>query len=114
MKYSYESQKKALEYLIENAPHDIEKFQKLYNVEVEGQNKAIVYLRDILFSNVWTNEEKIKLIQLYEHNVVRNNEYSTWNYKTYGREIGYSVGIEGLPLIDECIKKKIFLVCKYY
>ena len=48
MKYTYESQKKALRYLIENAPHDMEKFQSLYNVEVEGKSRAEISLHDIL------------------------------------------------------------------
>lgn len=108
MKYTYESQEKALKYLIENVPHDIEKFQSLYNVEVEGKNRAEVPIRDILFSNVWTVEEKEQLIKLYGYNDEKNPEYSTWTYKTYEREIGYSVGMEGLPLIDECIKEKNF------
>lgn len=108
MKYTYDSQKKALKYLIKNLPHDMEKFQSLYNVEIEGQEKAIIYLRDILFSNVWTTDEKIQLIKLYGHDVDRNNDYRVWNYKTYESDIGYSVGMEGLPLIDECIKEKNF------
>ena len=33
MKYSFESQEKALRYLIKNEPHDIEKFENLYNVD---------------------------------------------------------------------------------
>lgn len=108
MKYTYESQKNALKYLIENAPHDMEKFQSLYNVEVEEKNRAEVPLHDILFSNVWTAEEKVQLIKLYGHNDEKKYEYRVWTYKTYERDIGYSVGIEGLPLIDECIKNKNF------
>lgn len=108
MKYTYESQKKALKYLIENAPHDIEKFKRLYNVEVEGKSRAKIRLYDILFSNVWTAEEKVQLIKLYGHNDEKKNEYRAWTYKTYERDIGYSVGIEGFPLIDECIKNKNF------
>lgn len=108
MKYTYESQKKALKYLIENAPHDIEKFQSLYNVEVEGKNRAEVDLHDILFSDVWNAEEKVQLIKLYGHNDEKKHEYRVWTYKTYESDIGYSCGIEGLPLIDECIKEKNF------
>ena len=106
MKYTYESQEKALKYLIENAPHDMEKFQSLYNVEVEGKNRAEVSLNDILFSDVWTAEEKSQLIKLYGHNDEKKYEFRVWNYKTYERDIGYSVGIEGLPLIDKCIQQK--------
>lgn len=108
MKYTYESQKKALRYLIENAPHDMEKFQSLYNVEVEGKSRAEISLHDILFSNVWNAEEKVQLIKLYGHNDEKKYEYRVWTYKTYERDIGYMVGIEGLPLIDECIKEKNF------
>lgn len=108
MKYDYKTQEKALKYLIENAPHDMEKFQNLYNVEIEGKNRVEVPLHDILFSDVWTAEEKTQLIKLYGHNDEKKHEYRVWTYKTYERDIGYSVGIEGLPLIDECIKKKNF------
>ena len=69
MKYTYESQEKALKYLIENAPHDMEKFQSLYNVEIEGKNRAEVRLHDILLSNVWNAEEKAQLIKLYGYNI---------------------------------------------
>ena len=108
MKYTYESQEKALKYLIKNTPHDMEKFQSLYNVEVEGKNRAEVPLHDILFSDVWTAEEKAQLIKLYRYNDEKKHEDGVWTYKTYERDIGYIVGIEGLPLIDECIKMKNF------
>lgn len=58
MKYTYESQKKALKYLIKNAPHDMEKFENLYKVDVEG-TRAEIPIRDILFSNVWDTSEKV-------------------------------------------------------
>ncbi len=108
MKYTYESQEKALKYLIENSPHDMEKFQSLYKVEIEGKYRAEIPLHDILFSDVWTAEEKVQLIKLYGHNDEKKYEHRVWTYKTYERDIGYSVGIEGLPLIDECIKEKNF------
>jgi len=108
MEYTYENQEKALEYLIENAPHDMEKFQSLYHAEVKGKKKAEVSLHDILFSNVWTTEEKIELIKLYRHNDEKKHEYSVWTYKTYEKDIGSKVGMYGLPLIDECIKNKNF------
>lgn len=57
MKYNYESQQKALDYLIENEPHDMEKFKSLYNVDTEGK-KPIIRLQDIVFSEVWDAEEK--------------------------------------------------------
>lgn len=82
MKYTYESQEKTLEYLIKNSPHDIEKFKNLYGVETEENIKVQIDLQDILFSGIWTVEEKEQLIKLYEHD------------------------IEGFPLIDKCIKKK--------
>ena len=106
MAYNYESQEKALRYLIEKAPHDMEKFQKLYNVETEGNIKAEIKLHDILFSDVWTAEEKKQLIKLYGYNDEQNYHYREWTYKTYERDVGYSIGIEGLPLVDECIKNK--------
>lgn len=108
MKYTYKIQKKVLKYLIENEPHSIEKFQNLYNVEVEGKNRAEVPLHDILFSDVWTAEEKAQLIVLYRHNDEKKYEYRVWTYKTYESDIGDSVGIYGLPLIDECIRNKNF------
>lgn len=106
MKYTYDMQEKALKYLIENVPHDLEKFQSLYNVEIEGNSRAEVPLHDILFSNVWTSDEKAQLIQLYRHNDEKKHEYREWTYKSYENDIGSSVGIEGLPLIDQCIKQK--------
>ena len=92
MKYTYKIQKKVLKYLIEN----------------EGKNRAEVPLHDILFSDVWTAEEKAQLIVLYRHNDEKKYEYRVWTYKTYESDIGDSVGIYGLPLIDECIRNKNF------
>ena len=106
MKYTYEIQKKALKYLIDNVPHNMDLFYELYNVEIEGTDRAEVGLYDILFSDVWTTEEKEELIELYGHNDKERHEYSHWNYKSYERDNGYSAGIEGLPLIDQCIKHK--------
>lgn len=100
MKYTYENQEKALEYLVENAPHDIEKIKKLYNVEAQDGRKPVISLREILFSEVWSVKEKIELIKLYGHDKSRE-----WTYKTDERDLGYMVNIEGLPLIDQCIKE---------
>ena len=100
MNYTYDNQEKALKHLIDNSPHDIKKFENLYAVESETNHKPEITVRDILFSKVWTVKEKIQLIKLYGH-----DKSSDFTYKTYEREIGYMVGIEGLPLIDECIQQ---------
>lgn len=106
MKYTYENQKKALEYLIENTPHDMEKFAKLYNIEVEEGYKARVSLESVLISDTWSTEEKTFLIKLYNYQDPKDNH--SWNYKTYEREVGYMEGMEGLPLIDQCIKNNSY------
>jgi len=98
MAYTYANQKKALEYLIEHEPHEMEKFRKLNEV---GNHKVKINLVDILFSEVWTTEEKVQLIQLYEHD--KSEEFC---YKDYSDE--YYAGIEGLPLIDQCIRHHSF------
>lgn len=101
MKYNYESQQKALDYLIENEPHDMEKFKSLYNVEIEGTHKASIRLKDIVFSEVWDAEEKVQLIKLYEQ-----EKSSKFTFKSFDRDIGYGIGIEGSPIIDQCIIRK--------
>lgn len=101
MKYTYENQKKALNYLIKNFPHDMEKFKKLYEIETENDMKVKIRISDILFSSVWNVEEKIQLLKLYEH-----DKDPKFYKKTVDREIGYSVGMEGLPLIDQCIREQ--------
>lgn len=108
MKYTYENQKDALNYLVENFPHDFEKFQRLYEIDVEEDEKAVISLHDILFSDILTKEEKVAFIKLYGHDENRHKQHRNWTSKTDERDIGYSIGIEGLPLIDECIKEKNF------
>lgn len=104
MKYSFESQEKALRYLIKNEPHDIEKFENLYNVNTEDKARAEIKLRAILFSRIWNADEKVRLIKLYGHDDF-NEE---WVYKTGENEFSNLVDFDGLSLIDECIKKKSF------
>lgn len=97
MKYSYKSHEKALEYLVKNDPHDMEKFKSLNELEVDDTHKAKVDLREILFSDVWTKEEKKYLINLYDY----TNDHR-FKYKTYDND--YTAGLDGYTLIDECVK----------
>ena len=105
MKYTYESQVQALNYLIKNAPHDIEKFEKLYNVESEIKDKAKVDLHDILFSDVWSVDEKAALIKLYEYNDKENTLNNEWNSKSEEQDEEDEDYDLSDPLIDQCIKK---------
>jgi len=110
MKYTYESQKKALKYLIENLPHDMEKFQNLYNIEIEGVTglKLRIPIDDILLSGVWSAEEKVQLLKIYEYN--KNKARTSFYDDEVDREedVGSCFGIYGSPLIDKCIKGKSY------
>ncbi len=94
MKYSSESQIRALNYLIENAPHDMEKFRNLYNIEVDGL-RAEISFDDIFLSKVWTAEEKIQLIKLYGHTENKNGD---WRCRCFITKYKCAV--------DLCIKEK--------
>lgn len=89
MVYTYESQRRALNFLIQNTPHDMDKFKALYSIDVEGDEKAEINLKDILFNDIWTASEKEELIKLYRHNDNTLSYPSSWDYN----------------FADECIKR---------
>lgn len=95
MNYTYESQKKVLNYLVQYMPHDMKKFEKLYAIEGTLQKKAVLSIEDILFSDVWSTQEKIFLIKLYGHD--KHLEKSPHLKNVYRA-----------PLIDKCIEHKSF------
>ena len=99
MKYSYESQKKALDYLIKSCPHEIDKFKSLYAVETEYNKKAKMDFTSILLSDVWNAREKVALIKLYGY--AETDKFGYMDYKQ--DELGDKMGIEGFPMIDGCI-----------
>ena len=102
MKYTYEVQCEALEYLVQNSPHDLEKFERLYNLNKGGEKRAKISLEDIVFSEEWTADEKVYLIKLYKYNE------EDFYYQDYENDTWNQLGVDGFPLIDQCIRKKNF------
>ncbi len=107
MKYTYDNMQKALEYLIKNCPHDIEKFQALYNIKTDNDKPVKINYPFILLSDVWNAEEKVQLIRIYGYDeefkfVFENTKY-TDNPITdlYLGQYLYS-------LVDECIEQNNF------
>ena len=102
MKYTYEVQCEALEYLVQNSPHDLEKFERLYNLNKEGEKRAKISLEDIIFSEEWNTDEKVYLVNLYKYSE------DDFYYQDYENDTWNQLGIDGFPLIDQCIRKKNF------
>lgn len=98
MNHSEESQKKALGYLVDNCPHDMKKFVKLFESVKDSDVKVTINLEDILFSEVWTFEEKVKLIKLYGYAEEKAKVYLSSIFGSY----------KGIGWIDACIMNNSF------
>lgn len=108
MSYTFENQKKALDYLVKKYPHDILKFRSLYNVEVQGKEKAKIPLLDILLSDIWSASEKSELMTIYGYDDIVQNEKNCWTFRNEKHDDGSNYGMEGFTLVDGCVKNRSY------